>query len=263
VTPIPPAGTSPTLQTRPAAPKDYGPDAQIVTSVENQANELPEGTLLRTRLQEEINTQHNQSGTAFTAYITDDIKKNGKVVIPAFSTLRGRIVNDSSASLIHGGANISLRPDEVITPDGTRYLVHATTVQTEKWTKTKSNNEGIVGQTSSAGRTAGTVGMTTGVGAGAGLLIGGPAGLVAGASIGAGVGTIHWMARKRIADLPKDSRVVFSLSESMDIDGFQNNVGLKSTTVTGLQSSIPATPQPQWQRAMANPVETNIATTPY
>jgi hypothetical protein len=86
--------------------------------------------------------------------------------------------------------------------------------------------------------------------------------MLVGAGIGAGAGTVHWMAHKRNSDLPKDSRVVFSLSEPMPISNFEN------ASVTPL-----ATPA-QWQHAVETPSSTSapiaqgptvvdIATTPY
>jgi hypothetical protein len=59
--------------------------------------------------------------------------------------------------------------------------------------------------------------LTTGAGAAAGAVIGGGVGALVGAGVGAGVSTVMWLKADRQAMLPKDSRLVFSLTAPMDL----------------------------------------------
>jgi len=248
-----PVQQAPQLQQRSYAPRtmaakaDFGPDAQIVTNLDSNGNpdELAEGTLLHTRLKQEINTQRRTSGTYFSAYLTEGITKNGRMIIPAFSTVRGRIIRANSGRVIHGGANLTLRADEIITPDGNRFMLHAMVVATDDRTRTKTKGEGNIVDDPSKAKTAETIALTTGVGAGAGVLLGGPTGMAIGAGVGAGIGTVHWLAHMRTIDLPKDSKLVFSLSEPMDLHGYERDFGLVGgleghpATVTNIPYSQP------------------------
>ena len=66
----------------------------------------------------------------------------------------------------------------------------------------------------------------------AGAVIGGVPGALIGAGVGAGAGTVVWLKQDRQAELPKDLRVVFSLTEPMSITPV-------SAAVVPLKSGMP------------------------
>src|SRR5271155_4679814 len=61
------------------------PDAMIVTSVPEREGELREGTLLRTRILENVSTASTPQGSKFTAELTEPIERNGRVILPVGS----------------------------------------------------------------------------------------------------------------------------------------------------------------------------------
>ncbi len=247
-----PYDTTPQLHARPLPRNLHTMDSEIVTTVVSNPNELPEGTLLNVKLQQDITSDSSFTGTSFDATLMQSIVKNGRTVIPAGSTLRGRVVHASSANLIHGSANIMLRPDEIITPDGTHYIIHAIVVRTDEHSHTRLKGEGDIVNKPSKAHTAETFGAITGTGAVTGAIVGGPVGLAAGASVGAAISTVQWAVHKRSAALPMDSQLVFSLSEPMSLSGYQSYSGLNST----------ASPINQPQQQQVN-VQPPLATTPY
>jgi len=198
----------------------YDSTADIVTSVPSGPNQLPEGTILKVTLNQQLSTATTQPGSVFTARLIDPVKKNGRIVIPAGSTVTGRVTSVSSGRRIRGGASIRLRPDEVNLPDGTRYFLHAEVYDLGKTDRVKPGSEGTVVSTDHGKRTVAEAGLMGSGAAAAGFLIAaGPAALVAG---GAAVGYVgaHWLLESHQAILPKDSEVVFGLTQPMSLVSF-------------------------------------------
>ena len=217
-TPLPPSADEyapHALRTRSAAslaPADA--DDGIVTYVPGPANALPEGTTFRVRLLQDINAGSTAAGTPFRATLTQDVLRNGKVVIPVGSELHGRVVYASAGRHINGGSVIHLRPDEFVLPDGTRYHLHAQVIDTFG-SDTKPKGEGDIAANEHGRRTVAELGLGAGSGAILGATVGGGVGAVVGTAVGAGVVTAHWLLTNWAADLPSASVVVFSLTDPM------------------------------------------------
>jgi len=192
-------------------------DAGIVTHVPWPANAVPDGALLKVRLQETISTETTKPGTWFSAELTEPVIGNGRLYIPAGSVLKGRVTWASGGSRISGGAAIHLETRTITLPDGTEYPVHARVIDTNSWQNTKVDSEGTITRREHTKETLATVGLATGGGAAAGALIGGVPGALIGAGVGAGVSTVVWLKQDRQAVLPKDLGVVFSLTMPMRI----------------------------------------------
>ena len=201
----------------PSSDASTNPDANIVTAVPSKPNELPEGTLLRVRMNEEISTRDSVPGSSFTARIQQDALKDGRVIIPAGSELKGRIMKLSAGRRIHGPASIRLRPDAVILPDGTRYVLHAEVIDTGRGSSTRTDNEGTIVDKGDKKKEAMVIGGGAGVGAVTGAVFAGGPGALIGAGVGAGAGTLHWLLQDSDAKLPKNSAVIFQLTEPMQI----------------------------------------------
>lgn len=195
-------------------------DADIVTSVPAGPNQLPQGTALIVSLNQQLSTATTQPGSIFSAKIIQPVMKNNRVVIPVGSTLTGRVTSVTAGRRITGGASIRLRPDEVVLPDGSRYFLHAEVYDLGNRNHTKPDAEGNVVSVDNGKRTAAEAGLFGGGAAAAGLMIaGGPAGLIAGGVAAGYVGT-RWLIQDRQAVLPKDSEVVFGLTEPMSLVSF-------------------------------------------
>jgi hypothetical protein len=201
---------------RPLTSKD-DPDAGIVTFVPSQPGEIPEGTLVRVKLREDLSTLTTQPGTRFTAEVTDPVTHQGKVIVPVGSVLEGRVTWVRGGKRISGSAAIHLEPRTVILPDGTQYVLRARVIDTNSWENTKVDSEGTIMRGENNKRNLGVMGLTAGSGAAAGAMIGGVPGALVGAGVGAGVSTVIWLKQDRQAELPKDLGLVFSLTEPMSI----------------------------------------------
>ena len=214
---------------RPLTSKD-DPDAGIVTFVPSQPGEIPDGTLVRVKLREDLSTLTTQPGTRFTAEVTDPVMHEGKVIVPVGSVLEGRVTWVRGGKRISGSAAIHLEPRTVILPDGTQYVLRARVIDTNSWENTKVDSEGTIMRGENNKRNLGVMGLTAGSGAAAGAMIGGVPGALVGAGVGAGVSTVIWLKQDRQAELPKDLGLVFSLTEPMSIT--PGAALLKPTAVT-------------------------------
>jgi hypothetical protein len=192
-------------------------DEGIVTYVPSRPGEIPEGSLVKVKLREDLSTLTTRPGTKFTAEVTEPVMRDGQVVVPAGSIMEGRVTWVRGGKRIGGPAAIHLEPRTVTLPDGAQYVLRARAIDTNSWENTKVDSEGTIMRSENTKRNLGLMGLTTGGGAAAGAMIGGPAGALVGAGVGAGVTTVLWLKQNRQAVLPKDLGLVFSLTEPMSV----------------------------------------------
>jgi hypothetical protein len=192
----------------------------IVISVPSAPNQLPEGTTLMVSLNQSLSTATTQPGTIFSARLLAPVMKDNRIVIPVGSTVTGRVTSVSEGRRITGGASIRLRPDEVVLPDGTRYFLHAEVYDLGDSRRAKPDTEGNVINVAHGKRTVAEASLLGGGAAAAGFMIaGGPAALVLGGAAAGYVGA-HWLLESKQAVLPKDSEVVFGLTQPMSLVSF-------------------------------------------
>jgi hypothetical protein len=192
-------------------------DAGIVTYVPSAPGQIPEGSLVKVRLREQLSTMTTVPGTKFTAEVSDPVMRDGQVVVPAGSVLQGRVTWVRGGKRIGGPAAIHLEPHSVTLPDGTQYVLRARAIDTDQWDNTKVDNEGTIMRSENKKRNIAVMSLTTGSGLAAGAMIGGVPGALIGAGVGAGVSTVIWLKQNRQAELPKDLQIVFSLTQPMSI----------------------------------------------
>jgi hypothetical protein len=204
------------------------PEYGIVTSVPAGPNQLAPGTTLTVQLNQELSSESTQPGAPFSGRVLSSVSKNGRIVIPVGSTVRGYVTSISSGRRITGGSSIHLRPDEVILPDGTQYLMHAIVYDVGPQINGAAGKEGDVVTKAHGKRTVAEAGLMGGGAAAAGFLIaGGPAALIAGGAAATYVGT-RWLLQDRQAVLPKNSVVIFGLTEPMNLVPYTNRASLSS-----------------------------------
>jgi hypothetical protein len=206
------------------------PDAGIVTEVPDSPNQIPQGTPLHARLDQDLLGDEVTAGTPFTARLTQDVVHMGAVVIPAGSYIHGRVAYVNEGRRISGQSSMKLRPEEVVLPDGTHYFFRGTVTQTSG-SNTRANAEGEIVAKGHPIRTAAEYGMTAGSGAVIGGVVAGPVGAVAGAGIGAGLMTVHLLRDRNAPVLSAGSGVTFALSSPIFL-----------TPATTTNSSLPSTP---------------------
>ena len=190
-------------------------DAGIVTRLPGRSNELPAGTLLRVRMIEGLTTKGTREGTEFAAELIEPVLRDGRVLLPAGSTMSGRVTDVHGGRRISGGASIHLQPMAVTLPDGTKYKIYAQAIDTDRYKKMKVDSEGTISEREHKVGAASALGLSTGSGAAAGAVLAGWPGALIGGAVGAGVATVVWLKQDRQTDLPAGTKVVFSLNSAL------------------------------------------------
>ena len=80
---------------------DDDPTSGVVMGVPSGPNELPIATMLHARLSETISTRETAAGTRFTAKLTADVLKHGRVMLPVGTIISGRVTQVHSGRSSH------------------------------------------------------------------------------------------------------------------------------------------------------------------
>jgi hypothetical protein len=209
---------SPTLQTR----QQYDADDDIVNPPPPSSNELAEGTEIQVRITDQLSSRSTAVGSSFHGEVMHDVTQNGSVIIPAGSTLRGRVVHVSQGHHFGPAAELRLRPDVVILPDGTAYHLYAQVMRSEA-SGTRTGSEGAIEPSSHAVKKTAEYGIGVGTGALVGAELAGPAGALAGSLAGAGLVTAHLLTQHpTAATITPGSKIIFFLTEPMELTPTRN-----------------------------------------
>jgi hypothetical protein len=200
---------------------DDDPTSGVVMEVPSGPNELPIATMLHAQLSQTISTRETAAGTRFTAKLTADVMKHGRVMLPVGTTISGRVTQVHGGRRTTGPAAIRLQPDLVKLPNGMAYELEADVIDLEHFKGSHVNAEGAIIGNDQTKQTAATFGATTGSGALIGAAVGGGVGAVVGAGIGAGVGTVIWLQREHQETLASGTGIVFSLNHPLEITPLQ------------------------------------------
>jgi len=194
------AGTAPS-----AAPASApsAPNAQANNAPQPAPVVVPDGTVLRIRINQRISVKTSHAGDAFDGTIVEPVRVNGTEVIPAGSIARGRVVAAHKRGHFKGRSVLELTLTG-LDVNGRHYRLDTGTVVRTKKGKGK--------------RTAAFIGGGTGVG----MLIGGVAsggvGLLIGGLSGAGAGTLTsaFTGNKDI-DIPAETVMTFRLDQPIQL----------------------------------------------
>ncbi len=171
---------------------------------------LPAGTAFKVKLENTMSTFSSKEGDAFSGRVIDAVMLDGKTVIPVGATVQGRVIKVNEPRRIAGKPTIGILPETVVLPNGERYMLNATMVDTSLL-----NTEGQFKGDGMDGKDLTEIGMGTG----AGMLIGGLAkhgrGLLIGGGIGATLTVAHWLGKKRSAVLPSGTELMMELSRPL------------------------------------------------
>lgn len=165
--------------------------------------ELPAGTRIRVRLDNDLSSNGSRAGDSFTATVADPVVVNGTTVIPRDARADGEVVDAKPLGRFKGGALLAIKLDRVHTQWGS-YPVDTGTIDRAEKGKGK--------------RSATMIGGGGGLGALIGGLAGGGKGAVIGALAGAGAGTAGsaFTGNKQIV-LPAETLITFRLQRTIHI----------------------------------------------
>ncbi|MDE1154176.1 MAG: hypothetical protein PW735_00430 [Acidobacteriaceae bacterium] len=199
------------------------PTSGVVMSVAAPANSLPEGTSFKAALDDTISTSASARGNHFSARLTADVMRNGKVYLPVGSVLHGRITGVRVGKTFGAGAMLHLVPDTITLPDGVPYPVDAQVVDVDPQSviaqNSHVNEEGEIIADKHAKAKVAAVSLAAGSGAAAGALLGAGVGAIVGAGIGAGAGVVVLAKQDQQQVLPADTVLVFNLNRALIVNG--------------------------------------------
>ncbi len=198
-----------------SAPAMSDADAGVVERVPGPSDRLPEGTLMKVRLDQTLSTKSTQVGTEWTAEITEPMVRDGVVMVPAGSTVRGKVTEVHGGKRISGQASIHLTTLSVLLPDGTTRGIHAQVIDTDLNHGVRVDQEGTLLHRENRKEQVGVMALTVGSGAAVGGIVAGVPGALVGAGVGAGVTGVLYLKEDKQAELPKGTVVTFELTRSM------------------------------------------------
>lgn len=179
---------------------------------------LPTGTAVKMKLETTLTTFSSKAGDPFTARVTEPVVVDGKTVIPIGATVAGRVTKTNEPRRIAGKPTIAIFPENLVLPNGDRFMLNASLVDTNARRGTDVNTEGQFKGAGHDGKDLTEIGMGTGGGMLAGGLIGGGKGLLIGGAVGATVTVAHWLGKHRSAMLPAGTELVMELSRPMSMN---------------------------------------------
>ena len=221
-----PASAPPPAQSYSAAPPapapvlaarapDADPDGDIVHPAPLGPGQLGDGTNITVKLLDRLSTWDSQKGEPFRSQVAEDVLQGGQVVIPAGTEIDGTVVEASSGHL-GGHGSMRLRPEAVIMPDGSRYMLHAMVTGTPG-SGTRLGDEGTILPASRIKRDAIEYTGVVAAGAVTGGVLAGPVGAVAGGAIGAGAVTTHLLIDHPQATLEPGAILRFTLTDTLSL----------------------------------------------
>jgi hypothetical protein len=179
---------------------------------------LPEGTPVKMKLERTLTTFTNKAGDRFSGRVTEAVMNDGKTIIPVGATIQGHVTKVSEPRRIAGKPTIGIVPDTVILPDGERYVLKATVVDTNLRGGTDVDEEGRFKGAGHDNKDLTEVGLGTGGGMLVGGLAGGGKGVLIGGAVGATATITHWLSRHRSAMIPAGTELVMELNRPVTMN---------------------------------------------
>ncbi len=182
----------------------FGEDAPIAAALPPASLTIPAGTWIPVRIEQELSSDRNTAGDAFTASLAQPLVAGGYVVARRGQTVAGRVVEAVKAGRAKGTSRLAVELTELALVDGRQVAIR---------TRLAEQAAG-----SSAGRDVGAVATTAGVGAAIGAAAEGGFGAGIGALAGAAAGMIGVMTtRGKPTILYPESVVTFRLEEPLTV----------------------------------------------
>lgn len=226
--PPPPTSKATAVASAPAS------DGKIIT--------VPTGTRVGVVLESGISTATAKPGDSIYFRTSFPITIENKVVIPVGSYMRGEVLEAKRAGHVKGKAELRIRLDSLVFPNGYTVDMNAEPHSTDA-AKVKTDDEGKMSGPGGKGKDPATQIGTVATTSGAGAIIGGLSSGAKGAGIGAGIGGAAGLAavlltRGPDAQLPRGSSLDLMLERDLHLDAAQikyPNIGQPPATTVVIQ----------------------------
>ncbi len=158
-------------------------DPQSPTLLKGYVSKIPSGTKLRIILETQIDEIYSMVDDEIIGRISEDVAVDGEVVVPAGSTVTGKISEINPAKRLHKAGTVRIEFKNLTVPDGRQAPIVAGVLSRSgllkgKYTKKTALISGAtVLAPAAAGLGAGLVANGSAVGAGVGVLVGALLGL--------------------------------------------------------------------------------------
>ncbi len=176
---------------------------------------LPTGTAVKMKLETTLATFSSKAGDQFSARVTEPVVIGGKTVIPIGTTVEGRVTKASEPRRIGGKPTIAIFPETLVLPNGDKFIMNASLVDTNAGQGSDVNQEGQFKGAGHDGKDLTEIGLGTGGGMLIGGLAGGGKGFLIGGAVGATVTVTHWLSKHRSAMLPAGTELVMELNRPL------------------------------------------------
>src|SRR6266849_155013 len=187
----------------------------LIASFAGAQTSLPTGTAVKMKIETTLATFSSKAGDPFSARVTAPVVVDGKTVIPIGATVEGRVTKANEPRRIAGKPTIAIFPENLVLPNGDRFMLNASLIDTNRRHGTDVNTEGQFKGAGHDGKDLTEIGMGTGGGMLIGGLAGGGKGLLIGGAIGGGATVTHWLSKHRSATLPAGTELVMELNRPM------------------------------------------------
>ncbi len=165
---------------------------------------IPSGTRATVALRGWLSSADANVGDTFEAALVNDILVEGQLVVPAGSTLVGRVADVERARGMSRGGKLTLVIDRLVSGDGDSTPALATVTGVAEGGELEGKDD--------KGKRAGIGGA---IGGALGAIIGGAAGLLVGLVVGAG-GAIAG-GRGKDVELPEDTYLLVKFDQQVDV----------------------------------------------
>jgi hypothetical protein len=184
---------------------------------------LPEGTVIRIRVDDWLSTDHNVIGDTFSGSLEDPIVVDGWVVARRGQAQTGHVSQVKKGGHGSGNSQLGLDLPELTLADGQKLNLRTDLNQTSGST--------------SHGRDAAVVGTTTGIGAVIGGIVGRGVGAVIGAGVGATAGIIGVISGPgKPAAVPAETVISFRLEAPVTISTDKNQYAFQPVKQSDYES---------------------------
>ncbi len=178
---------------------------------------LPSGTQLVVRLTNTLSTKGSEEGDPWAGKVAEPIFAGGREVVPAQSTVRGRVTFVKPAGRATGRGEMRLVAETISVPEQGTFTIVAQLqdAQDNAGTKVKDSEGTVEGPGKSVKSAAKEAGIGAAGGAAIGSITHGGSGALYGMAIGAMAGIIHSVAKKHQGPLlPPGTELTFVLDRT-------------------------------------------------